>query len=153
MLRATSYIRAGAASGVPFDTVTLDAGERHLRRKLITLSGRGEVLVDFPLAVRLEGGDCLVLEDGRLVEVVAATEDLHEAKGRDARHLAKLAWHIGNRHLEAQIEDDRMLIRRDLVIAQMLQQLGAQMRDVRESFTPEHGAYHSHQRGTQGHGH
>ncbi len=105
--------------------VVLDAEERHIRRKLITLRHGAEVLVDFEQPVKLEHGDRLVLEDGRLAEVIAAEEELMEVKGRDAAHLNRLAWHIGNRHLAAQIEAGRILIRRDQVIAVMLMNLGA----------------------------
>lgn len=123
----------------------MDASERHLRRKLITLQHGDEILVDLEKAVNLEDRDCLRLEDGRLVQVIASDEDLMQVKARDAVHLTQLAWHIGNRHLEAQIEQHRILVRQDHVIAKMLQQLGAEIAPVRETFTPEHGAYsHGH---------
>ena len=143
-LRATSFRRAEPLGDTPFDIVVLNAEARHLRRKLITLQHGDEVLVDFERAVKLEHGDRLVLEDGREAEVIAAEEDLLEVRGRDAAHLIRLAWHIGNRHLAAQIEDTRILIRRDRIIALMLQNLGAEVAEVRELFEPEHGAYHSH---------
>lgn len=141
-LRATSFRRAGLTGGTAFDSVVLDAQGRHVRRKLITLQQGGEVLVDFEKPVKLEHGDCLVLEDGRLVEIIAAEEELMEVRGRDTEHLLRLAWHIGNRHLEAQIEAARILIRRDHVIAHMLEHQGATVSNVTELFTPEHGAYH-----------
>jgi urease accessory protein len=143
-LRATSFRRAASLGDTPFDIVVLDAEERHLRRKLITLQHGDEVLVDFERAVKLEHGDCLVLDDGRVAEVIAAEEDLLEVRGRDTEHMIQLAWHIGNRHLAAQIEKERILIRRDKVIRSMLEGLGASTRDVSELFEPEHGAYHSH---------
>jgi urease accessory protein len=143
-LRATSFRRAGSPGATPFEIVVLDAGERHIRRKLITLQHGDELMVDFDRPVQLEHGDCLVLEDGRLAEVIAAEEDLMEITARDTQNLTRLAWHIGNRHLAAQIETDRILIRRDAVIAAMLKGLGADVRDVSEPFAPEHGAYHSH---------
>jgi urease accessory protein len=143
-LRATSFRRAGLAGGSPCDRIVLDAQGRHIRRKLITCQHGGEVLVDFEKPAKLEHGDCLVLEDGRLVEVIAAEEELLEVRGRDQAHLAQLAWHIGNRHLEAQIETDRILIRRDHVIAHMLEHQGAVVRNITERFNPEHGAYHNH---------
>jgi urease accessory protein len=72
-------------------------------------------------------------------------EDLLEVRGRDSAHLTQLAWHIGNRHLEAQIEAKRILIRPDHVIAQMLVGQGAVVSKTREVFSPEHGAYaHGH---------
>ena len=143
-LRATSFRRAASLGDTPFDIVVLDADARHLRRKLLTLEHGDEVLVDFEKAVQLAHGDRLVLDDGRVAEVIAAEEDLMEVKGRDAVHLDKLAWHIGNRHLPAQIEPDRILVRRDAVIARMLEGLGAAVVNVTEPFHPEHGAYHSH---------
>jgi len=144
-LRATSAVRAADVRETPWDIVVLEASERHLRRKLLTLQHGDDVLVDLPNVIQLADRDCLRLEDGRLVEVIAAEEDLMQVTGRDVTHLVKLAWHIGNRHLEAQIEGSRILIRPDHVIRAMLTQLGAAVRDVREPFSPEHGAYsHSH---------
>jgi urease accessory protein len=145
MLRATSFARAGFVMERPWDTVHLEAQERHLRRKLVMLANGMEVFVDLQKPVQLNDGDCLVLEDGRLVQVAALPEDLLEVRGQDATHLARLAWHIGNRHLEAQIEADRILIRPDHVIAAMLEGQGAKVTFVRETFSPENGAYsHAH---------
>jgi urease accessory protein len=144
-LRATSFVRAQYLLETPWEIVVMDAGSRHMRRKLITLQHGDEVLVDLEKTVKLEDRDCLRLEDGRLVQVIASDEELLEVTARDAAHLVQLAWHIGNRHLEAQIEEHRILIRRDHVIAAMLEQLGAKVSEVRESFSPEHGAYaHAH---------
>jgi urease accessory protein len=144
-LRATSFARASFVTKKPWTVISLDAQERHLRRKVLVLVDGGEVLVDLDKTVKLEDGDCLVLEDGRLVQIAALPEDLLEVSGRDAAHLAQLAWHIGNRHLEAQIEATRILIRPDRVIAQMLEGQGAVVTKTREAFSPEHGAYaHGH---------
>lgn len=101
--------------------------------------------VDLEKTMTFEDRDCLILEDGRLVLIIASDEELLEVTGRDATHLTQLAWHIGNRHLEAQIEETRILVRRDRVIAQMLEQLGATITEVHEIFSPENGAYtHGH---------
>lgn len=141
-------LRAAAISAdktkVPFDIIVLTHEQRHLRRKVVTLQHGDEVLVDLPRAVALAHGDCLVLEDGRHVEVIAAAEDLHEIKTSGADALLELAWHIGNRHLAAQIESDRILIARDHVIKDMLIGLGADVADVCEPFEPVRGAYHRH---------
>ena len=71
MLKATSFVRAGKAptDKIPFDLAVLAHDERHLRRKLLTLVHGDEVLVDLPSTVRLESGDALVLDDGRLVDI------------------------------------------------------------------------------------
>ena len=144
-LRATSYRRAESLSDEPFDIVVLDADERHIRRKRITLSNGEDILVDFEKPVHLEQGDRLVLEDGRVARVVAAEEDLMQVTARGPQHLVELAWHIGNRHLPAQIMEDRILLRRDRIIRAMLEQLGASVSDVTEPFAPAHGAYHAHE--------
>ena len=144
-LRATSFVRAQYLLETPWEIVVMDSAERHLRRKLITLQHGDEVLVDLEKTVKFEDRDCLILEDGRLVQIIASDEELLEITARDSTHLTQLAWHIGNRHLEAQIEATRILIRRDHVIAAMLKQLGATNTELRETFTPEHGAYaHGH---------
>jgi urease accessory protein len=144
-LRATSIVRAQYLLETPWEIVVMDSAARHLRRKLITLPHGDEVMVDLEKTVKLEDRDCLMLEDGRLIQIIASDEELMEITARDAVHLTQLAWHIGNRHLEAQIEETRILIRQDHVIAKMLEQLGAKVTTVRETFTPEHGAYaHGH---------
>jgi urease accessory protein len=89
----------------------------------------------------LHHGDGLVLEDGRIVEVRARPEPLLEVRGRDAHHLTRLAWHLGNRHLPAAIEPARILIRPDHVIAAMLLGLGAEVAAIEAPFDPEGGAY------------
>ena len=107
-----------------------------------------QVLVDLAAPVIIGHGDRLVLEDGRHAEVIAAEEDLMEAC-RAIRYISiELAWHIGNRHLPAQIEATRVLVAKDHVIRDMLAGLGATVREVREPFQPVHGAYHG-----QGHAH
>ncbi len=148
MLRAVSIVSPGHGRE-PYDNVTLDHDQRRLRRKLLHLGGGDDVLVDFPQTLTLEHGSALELEDGRLVAILAAPELLYEIRGRDAAHLVRLAWHIGNRHTSAQLEDARILIKRDHVLKIMLEGLGASVRDVTEPFFAEHGAYHSH--GDTGH--
>lgn len=149
MLRVLSVLPPDHHRGVPYDTVTLEHTERRLRRKLLRLKGGDEVMVDFPQTLTLDHGAALELEDGRLVGIVAAGELLYDVRASDAAHLVRLAWHIGNRHTSAQLEDHRILIKRDHVLKTMLEGLGATITDVSEPFFAEHGAYHGH--GEQGH--
>lgn len=128
--------------------VVLDYGDRFLRRKVLTLSDDRKVMVDLPQTTSLDHGGVLVCEDGAEISIVAAAEPLLEVTG-DKLH--RIAWHIGNRHTPCQIEDHRLLIQQDHVMARMLQGLGAQTRAVTEPFTPEGGAY-GHGR-THGHDH
>ena len=118
------------------------------------------LLLDLPEAVALRHGDGIVLEDGRIVEVRAKPEALLEVRARDAHHLARLAWHIGNRHVPAMIEEERILIRPDHVISAMLAGLGAAVGAVEAPFDPEGGAYssaaeerHHNDESTHGHSH
>jgi urease accessory protein len=95
-------------------------------------------LVSLAEVTSLSHGDAFELEDGKVIEVIAAEEPLAEARGP---RLPLLAWHIGNRHTPCQIEDDRLLIRQDHVLEAMLRGLGAEVRHVSEPFVPEGGAY------------
>ena len=100
-----------------------------------------EFLLDLENAVALRGGDALVLDDGRLVEVVAAPEPLAEIRCNDPQHLVRVAWHLGNRHLPTQIMGKALRIRRDHVIEAMVQGLGARVIEIEAPFDPEGGAY------------
>jgi len=149
--RAVAVVPHGDTAGItPFELAVLPHDERRVRRRLIPLIHGDGVLVDFPEVVTLDNRDCLKLDDGRLVEIIAAEEKLYEVRGQDDLHVMRLAWHLGNRHLKAQLErgDDgamRILILRDHVIRDMLRTLGATVTEVSEPFYPEEGAYsHSH---------
>lgn len=133
---ARSVQRRGSWDGA-HDLVVLDYDARLLRRKrLETVHGEG-FLVDLAETTGLDHGDALRLDDGRLIEVIAAEEPLLVVTG----DLARLAWHIGNRHTPCQIEADRLLIRQDHVLEAMLRQLGAGIDRASEPFVPEGGAY------------
>lgn len=130
------------------DAVNLTYDARFLRRKVLTATQGTRFLVDLAHTTSLNHGDAFELADGRLIEVIAAEEDLLEVTGSD---LVRIAWHIGNRHTPCQIETNRLVIQRDHVIRDMLRQIGAQVRDIVEPFVPEGGAY-GHGR-THGHDH
>ena len=151
MLRATEIIPAG--NWTARDTVTLAFDDRFRRRLRLVGDGGTEFLLDLAEAVVLRDGDGLKLDDGGLIAVRAADEDLIEITGAT---LGRIAWHIGNRHLPAEIAPERILIRDDHVIVDMLKGLGAQVRRVRAPFNPEGGAYgqHNHDPGhPHAHGH
>jgi urease accessory protein len=126
------------------DQVTLDADDRHRRRIVLTGERGTAFLLDLPQATALRDGDGLVLDDGAIVRVVSRPEPLIEIAAADSRELARLAWHIGNRHIDVQIVGDRLRIRRDHVIEDMLRGLGARLSPVEAPFDPEHGAYGHH---------
>lgn len=133
------------AHQTPVDTLVLTYEDRFLRRKVLMMQSGAQLLVDLPQTTSLNHGGVLVTTKGDEIRIQAAPEALLEIKG----DLIRLAWHIGNRHMPCQIGADRLLIQPDHVIRDMLGQLGAEIADVTEPFTPEGGAYghgrtHSH---------
>ena len=153
MLRVQSYLPAGTPADEPTGYVTLAHDQRHLRRKLLHLQNDEMVMLDLKEPVLFAHGDLLVIENGDLVEIRAADEMLFEVGAKSPIHLIELAWHLGNRHLSAQIEEGRILILRDHVIRSMLEGLGATVREVEEPFQPARGAYHAHGGHSHGHDH
>ncbi len=166
--RATSVLPAGSwAAEDARDSVTVDFDDRFRRRRRYVAAGGLAFLLDLADATVLRDGDGLLLEDGGVVLVRAAPEPLVEVTADTAAHLLRLAWHLGNRHLLAQLSDGRILIRDDHVITTMLRGLGANLRPVSAPFDPEGGAYgerersvhqpfrhegHAHGVGDHGHG-
>jgi urease accessory protein len=141
VIRAIEIKPASSWSGAAADAVVLGYDDRHRRRMAMTGSRGVAFLLDLPAATELRGGDALVLEDGRLIEVVAAPEPLLEIRCADPLHLARVAWHLGNRHLPTQLLKNRLRIRRDHVIAEMAAKLGAKVVEIEAPFDPEGGAY------------
>jgi len=147
MIRATRIIHShdGAA-----DTITLDY-EGRFKRRVAMQTDQGEAfLLDLAKVTDMRAGDYLVLEDGRHIEIRAASEALLKITADDTHHLIRLTWHIGNRHLPCEILSDHLLIQRDHVIAEMIKHLGGRVEQVEQPFTPEGGAYgqgrtHSHE--------
>jgi urease accessory protein len=151
--RAVSILPSGSwPASDEVGVVTLSWDDRHRRRiRLLMDDGDSEFLLDLPQAVRLSDGDGLALEGGEVVRVVAAPEALLEVQA-GSTNLAQLAYHIGNRHLAAEITSDHILIRQDHVIEDMLIGLGADCRKVVRPFSPEQGAYGRDSPHAHGHG-
>lgn len=149
---AGSYDAAAVA-----DTVVLDREDRHRRRMAMTGEGGLAFLLDLAEATVLEDGDGLVLEDGRIVLVRAAEEDVVAITAASPAELVRIAWHLGNRHLPTELYPDRLVIRRDHVIEAMVEGLGGRLAPARAAFRPEGGAYglgavHGHEHGAHEHG-
>jgi urease accessory protein len=129
--------RAGQWPRLAAGRVTLGYDERFLRRKRLTMASGDTFLVDLHDTTNLLAGDAFELTDGRIIEIVAADEDVLVITG----DLTRLAWHIGNRHTPCQIDAGHLTIRADHVLADMLRGLGATVTPSRKPFTPEGGAY------------
>jgi urease accessory protein len=158
MLRATKIVPAGIWHGQPADVVHLDYDRRTRRRISLTGVGGLSFLLDLAKVPVLCAGDGIRLEDGRIVAVEAAPEHLLEIACREERALARIAWHLGNRHLATEIGERVIHIRYDHVIADMARGLGAEVRTVERPFNPEGGAYgqgavHGHNHGHHHHDH
>jgi len=145
MRRATRRENAGhwPVAGA-HGSVTLAFDDRHRRRVKLTSDDGMDFLLDLAEASVLEDGDGLALDGGGWLAVRAAPEALMEVLAHGPEQLARLAWHIGNRHLQAEIRPDVILIREDKVIADMLEGLGAHVHRVMAPFSPEGGAYDGH---------
>ena len=119
------------------DRVILDADDRQRRRIMLTGENGTAFLLDLERPVTLRDGDGLVLDDGTMVEVRGAREQLIEVAGRRAVDVLRFAWHVGNRHTDLQIVGDRLRIRRDHVLEAMLGQMGANLAPIDAPFDPE----------------
>ncbi len=137
-----SIVLAGSWDvGSAVDAVLVDHDRRFRRRLLLHTEGGRDILLDLPQAVRLRQDDGLVLPDGGVVRICARAEALLEFSAPDSALLLRIAWHLGNRHLPVQFLGDRLRIRADHVIAEMVEGLGGRMQALDAPFDPEAGAY------------
>lgn len=139
MIRAHSL--TGAADGERL-VARLVYDLRHRRRVGVTAVTGEKVLLDLPEATRLRDGDCLALEDGRVLLIEAEAEEVAEIFPGGGATLAQLAWHLGNRHTPTAVLGDRLRIHRDHVLEAMAERLGARVIHTQAPFDPEVGAYH-----------
>jgi urease accessory protein len=149
MPRAIRVVDAGQRHERPVaDTVILDFLQRSGRARVTGVKGTA-VDIDLHEPARLRTDDLLLLDDGSLVEVVAAAEPLIEARAADLAGLMRLAWHLGDRHVPVQVMANRIRTRRDAAIEALLKSLGVKVTLIEAPFEPEGGAYES----PHGHGH
>ncbi|MES2933671.1 MAG: urease accessory protein UreE [Pseudomonadota bacterium] len=133
---------------------------REKSRQRATLASGEEVAVFTLRGTVLRNGDLLQGDDGRVVQIVAAPEPTYRVECATARELLRCAFHLGNRHTQAQVGDDAgkgfLRIRKDSVLKEMLEGLGATVTEERAAFEPESGAYSGgghHHHGNAGDGH
>ena len=157
MPRATSVIAAGHRHERPVADTLILGHEQRSAQKVTVTGAKGTVVdIDLHLPVRLRTDDLLVLDDGTLVEVVAAPEPLIEARAADLPALSRLAWHLGDRHIPVQILTNRIRALREPATVTLLTALGAKIAMIDAPFEPEGGAYalsQAHDHGHHGHAH
>jgi urease accessory protein len=142
MPRATQLIAANRRDGtLPVDTLILDSVQRGTARATVVSVKGATIDIDLPGPVRLRTDDLLRLDNGDLVEVVAAAESLIEVRAADVAALARLAWHLGDRHIVVELLPNRIRVKRDAAVETLLQSLGAKMTMIDAPFESEGGAY------------
>lgn len=145
MPRAAQVIpSADRKPGRVIDTLILPFVQRTAQRGFLFGVKGTCIELDFAEPVCLRNDDVLLLDDGSLVEIVSEAEPLFEARAADAAALARLAWHLGDRHVPVQIFTNRLRMRRDPALEAMLKGLGARMTEIEAPFDPEGGAYTQH---------
>ena len=145
MRRATSVIQpSDPRMGRATRAITLSRENRY-RRRVSWQSDCGEAfLLDLAETTYLHSGCGLLTDDGEIIVVRAAAEQLLRITASAPRVLARIAWHIGNRHTPAEITDDAIFILSDHVLAEMVRGLGGSVTVVSRPFEPEGGAYGGH---------
>src|SRR5262249_40584495 len=166
MPRATRVLSPAEREGSALlDTLILPYAQRQAHKGFVFGVKGTCVELDFAEPVRLRTDDALLLDDGALVEVVAEPEPLLEARAADLPSLARLAWHLGDRHVPVQVLERRLRLKRGPAVPTLLESLGAKVPAIDAPFEPEGGAYatgehhhhdhhhHGHDHHDHGHGH
>jgi urease accessory protein len=138
-------------------TVTLDWDTRQKSRfDAVDSTGRS-IGVFLPRGTVVRGGDVLVAEDGSLIRVEAAPQDVLRitacAQHGSPFDLTRAAYHLGNRHVPIELQADHLKIEPDHVLADMLRAMHMTVVPVSEAFEPESGAYGEHGGSSHEHGH
>lgn len=154
MRRVIDVKPKGSWSGEGALSVTLPFADRHRRRIRMTDDAGDPFLLDLADAVLLADGDGLVLDTGGMITVRAAAEPVADIQCHDAAHAARVAWHIGNRHIAIQVLDGgRLRIADDHVLVAMVEGLDARVLRHTAPFQPEPGAYAQAHGQPHDHGH
>jgi urease accessory protein len=129
---------------LPFDS-------RCKSRLRATLESGEEAVLFLPRGTVLRGGNRLLANDGRVVEIVSAAEKLLEARSMDPLALARAAYHLGNRHVAVELRKGCLRFGADHVLGEMVRGLGLPVAEIVSPFEPESGAYGSHTHAPSGH--
>lgn len=125
-------------------TLTL-AYDLRKKARLKTISDTGEeVGLMLPRGIILRGGDCIKSEEGGVAKIISALEEVSVAQTDNKLVLAKASYHLGNRHMPLQIEEDSLIYLKDHVLDEMVKNLGLEIHYEKRAFEPESGAYSGH---------
>jgi len=155
-MRRVVRVLADSGDRAPIDSVIVSSDMRRMQTARLTGVKGTPIGIMLPEPVLLRNGDLLELDDGSFVDVVAEPEPLIEVRGNDLTHLARLAWHLGDRHVPVQVLTNRLRMRRDAALEALLKSLGGRLTAIEAPFDPEGGAYATqapHEHHTRGHDH
>ena len=128
-----------------FLKLTLSSDERRILRGKKLTDCDQELILQLPREGKLNDGDILATTESNIyVEIIAKTEDLIEISSNSQIELIKTAYHLGNRHVEVEIEEGILLSKSDYVIKNMLLNFKVDIKNTKKKFFPERGA-HSHE--------
>jgi len=154
MLRVVRVVSSAQSDNARLiDSVMLAPDQRRLQSAHLTGVNGTLIGLMLPEPVMLRMGDAFELDDGSFVDIVIEPEPLTEVRGNDLTHLARLAWHLGDRHVPVQVLTNRLRLRRDDALEAMLAALGARLTPIEAPFDPEGGAYATHAAPDHGHHH
>jgi len=125
--------------------LTLNSDERRILRGKRLTDCDQELILQLPRKGKLNDGDILLTNKSNFyVEIIAQTEDLIEISSNSKIELIKTAYHLGNRHVEVEIQEGILLTKSDYVIKNMLLNFKVEVKNTKKKFFPERGA-HSHE--------
>jgi urease accessory protein len=153
-IRSRLAVRPHASYGVQAGGRLVLAFEaRQKSRQVARLESGEAVAINLPRGTVLRGGDLVVAADGRVIEVVSPPEPLLHVACDSPEALARVAYHLGNRHVAVQVGEGWLRLAADHVLEEMLKGLGARVAPVEAPFEPEAGAYGAHHRHDNESGH
>jgi urease accessory protein len=135
------------------DTITLDHAARNRRQARLTGEGGTEIVFDLDMDTTINDGDALRLEDGRLIQVKAASERLLEVRAENPLRLMRLAWHLGSQHGLVEINSDAVYVEDNPAVAELVRGQGCVATPVERAFRPERSAHHCDHDHGHHHGH
>ena len=128
-----------------FLQLTLSSDERRILRGKRLTDCDQEIILQLPRKGKLNDGDILSTNESNCyVEIIAKTENLIEISSNSKIELIKTAYHLGNRHVEVEIQEETLLTKRDYVIENMVKNFNVDIINTQKKFFPERGA-HSHE--------
>ena len=141
MLKITEKLGIPATPSV---TLTLPFEKRQKSRLRVSLNDKQEAALMLERGSILRHGDLLRAENGLIVEVRAANEEVAVISTKDSFLLARACYHLGNRHIPLQIGEGWLRFQRDHVLEEMVKSLGLAVKHESSPFEPEGGAYSGH---------